>query len=54
MRKILIKFAYKILQHYCIEDLPYIYCDNCEYKIISAEINPIQGYAKIYAERKQK
>lgn len=54
MKRLLIKLAYRILQHYCVEKLPYFYCDNSEYEVISAEIHPISGYFIIKAERKEK
>jgi hypothetical protein len=53
MKRFLIKIAYKILQYYCVEDLPYLYCDNSEYEVISAEIHPVSGYLVIRAKEKK-
>ncbi len=52
MKRLLIKLAYKILQYYSLETMPYIYCSGNEYKVISAEIHPISGYLVVRAERK--
>jgi hypothetical protein len=52
MKRLLIKLAYKILQYYSIETMPYIYCNNEEYEVMCAEINPKSGWLTVRAERK--
>jgi hypothetical protein len=52
MKRFLIKIAYKILQYYSVETLPYFYSNGCEYEVISAEIHPVSGYLIIKAEEK--
>jgi hypothetical protein len=52
MKRFLIKIAYKILQYYSVETLPYFYSCGQEYEVISAEIHPVSGYLVIRAERK--
>ena len=53
MKRFLIKIAYKILQYYSIESLPYFYSNDSEYEVISAEIHPVSGYLVIRAEEKK-
>ena len=54
MKRLLIKIAYKILQYYSVESLPYFYSNGSEYEMVSAEIHPISGYLVIRAEEKKK
>ena len=54
MRKFLIKVAYKILDKFSNEALHYIYYSGKLYKVISANIHPIDDTLIIRAERKNK
>jgi hypothetical protein len=40
MKRFLIKIAYKILQHYQIETMPFIYHEGDEYEVIAYEAHP--------------
>lgn len=52
MRRFLIKIAYKILNKFSIDTLRYIYYSGKQYRVISAEIHPIDDTLIIRAERK--
>lgn len=54
MKRLLMKIAYKILQYYCVENLPH-FCDATGevYETISAEVHPVSGYLVIRAEEKK-
>lgn len=57
MKRLLIKIAYKILQYYSLETMPYIYWAGKEYKVVTINRNYDKGTGygiRIYAERKSK
>ena len=57
MKRLLIKIAYAILQHYSLATMPYIYCTGNEYEVISYELHPKKdnekGWVIIKAETKK-
>lgn len=56
MKRFLIKIAYKILQYYSLETMPYIYWSGEEYKVVVVNRHYDKGTGcgiRIYAERKR-
>lgn len=55
MKRLLIKIAYKILQHYSLAKMPYIYHSGEEYEVTSVNLMYCDGLncgIRIYAERR--